>query len=67
MVEEKSEIFMTSDAKLDPSILEAQFHIDGYSKPYRRNRNGNGGGIMLYFKEGIPSKLLKPLSNDKDR
>ena len=69
MVKEKfmKEIFIKSDAKLDPSILEAQFHIDGYSKSYRRDRIGNGGGAMFYFKEGISSKLLKPLSIDKDR
>ena len=29
---------MTSDAKLDPSFPEDQFHIDGYSKRCIRNR-----------------------------
>ena len=32
--------------------------IDGYSEPYRFDRNKNGGGVLIYTREGIPSKLL---------
>ena len=67
MIKDKLDILMVSETKLDSSFPEAQFYINGYSKPYRRDRNENGGGIMLYIKEGIPSKLLKPLSNEKDK
>ena len=28
-------------------------------EPYRFDRNGNGGGIMLYIREDIPSKLIE--------
>ena len=67
MIKDKLDILMVSETKLDSSFPEAQFYINGYSKPYRRDQNENGGGIMLYIKEGIPSKLLKPLSNEKDK
>ena len=33
---------------------------------HRRDRNTNRGGIMLYVKEGMPCKMLKPQSNDKN-
>ena len=36
----------------------AQFHLEGYATPYRLDRNANGGGILLYIREHIPSKLL---------
>ena len=38
--------------------------IDGFSPPYRLDRNADGGGIMLYVREDIPSKLLS--NNDID-
>ena len=33
--------------------------IDGFYMPYRRNRNAHGGGILVYFRNNITSKLLK--------
>ena len=35
-----------------------QFIIEGFDVPYRVDRNANDGGIMLFVKENIPSKLL---------
>lgn len=51
------DILMLSETKLDSSFPEGQFFIDGYTKPYRMDRNDKGGGIMLYVREGIASKL----------
>ena len=52
------DILMISETKLDKSFPESQFLIPGYSSPYRFDRNCRGGGIMLYVRENIPSKLL---------
>ena len=49
---------MISETKLDNSFPEGQFLIPGYGSPYRFDRNCRGGGIMLYVREDIPSKLL---------
>ena len=38
-------------------IPTAQFQIEGYTT-YRLDRNANGGGILLYIREDIPSTLL---------
>ena len=43
-----------------------QFHIDGFTTPYRLDRNQNGGGIMLYIREDIPSKSLTEMKNDNE-
>ena len=40
--------------------------MSGFCKPYRLNRYSNGGGLMLYIREDIPSRLLteyKPPEN----
>ena len=52
------DILMVSRTKLDDSFPEAQFLIEGFHSPFRFDRNINGGGIMLYVREDIPTKLL---------
>ena len=32
--------------------------MKSYSKPYRLDRNSKGGGIILYVRKDIPSKLI---------
>ena len=43
-----------------PRLLNptAQFCIEGFSTTYRLDRDRNGGGILIYVREDIPSRLL---------
>ena len=52
------DILVITETKLDNTFPVSQFHIDGFSMPYRLNRNRNGGGVIDYVREDIPSKLL---------
>ena len=52
------DILTIQETKLDSSYPEGQFLIDGYSVPYRLDRDRHGGGVMIYVREDIPSKLL---------
>ena len=52
------DILMISETKLNSSFPTEQFHIHGFSEPYKFDRNSNGGGILLYIRENIPSKLI---------
>ena len=52
------DILMRSETKLDDSFPKGQFLIKGFTEPYRLDRNSQGGGIMLFIREDIPSKLL---------
>ena len=52
------DILTIQETKLDSSFPPGQFLIDGYTEPYRLDRNRNGGGVMIYVREDIPSKLL---------
>ena len=53
------DILVIQETKLDPSFSIEQFMISGYTKPYRLDRNRNGGGVIIYVREDIPSKELK--------
>ena len=52
------DILMLSETKLDSSYPEGQFLIPGCGAPYRIDRTCHRGGIMLFVREDITSKLL---------
>ena len=62
----KVDILLISETKLDSSFPLNQFHIDGFTTPYRPDKNQNGGCIMLYIREGIPLKSLAEVKLDNE-
>ena len=48
---------MKSETKIDASFSICQFLLNGYSTPFRLDRNAHREGILLYVREDIPSKL----------
>ena len=60
------DILIITETKLDETYPISQFHINGYSMPYRLDRNRNGGGVIIYVREDVPSKILRKhfLPND---
>ena len=52
------DILTIQETKLDSSFPTQQFSLDGFSAPYRLDRNREGGGILIYVREDIPSKQL---------
>lgn len=52
------DILMVSESKIDNSFPTAQFFINGYTKPYRLDRDCFGGGILLYVRQDIPSRPI---------
>ena len=62
-VKGNTDMLMISETKLDESFPPSQSLLDGYSVPSGFDRNGDGGGILLYIREDIPSKLLSMNKN----
>ena len=58
-IKDNLDILMISETKLDSTFPSNQFTIEGYAAPIRFDRNGRGGGIILYIREDIPARLLK--------
>ena len=40
-------ILIITDTKLDDTYPISKFYIDGYSMPYKRDRNKNSGGVII--------------------
>ena len=51
-------VLMISGTKLGSSFPNGQFQIHGYSEPYKFDRNRNGGGILVFIREDVPTKLI---------
>ena len=47
-----------TENKSDSSFTITQFFVDGYSKPFRFDRNSNAVGVFLYVREHIVSRKL---------
>ena len=52
------DILIINETKLDSSFAVNQFCINDFLTLYRLDRNRNGGGIIIYVREDITSKML---------
>ena len=53
------DLLYIDETKLDASFPGAQFHSEGYHyPPFRRDRNKDGGGKMIFIREGLIAKRL---------
>ena len=62
IIQGKIDILVINETKTDSTFQLNQFTIQGYSKPYRFDRNRKGGGIQ----EDIPSRELKIHNTPED-
>ena len=58
VVGNKIDISLISQAKLNDTFPLNHFILEGFTPPYRLDRVTHGGGLMLFVREDIPSKLL---------
>ena len=52
------DVLLVSETKLDDSFLTAQFFLDGFSKRHRLDHCSKVGGLLLYIKDDISSRML---------
>ena len=55
----KVDVLMISETKIDESFPSRQFFIEGFTPPYRLDRNCHDSGILVHVREDILSKLIK--------
>ena len=60
------DIFMVTETKLDDSFPVSQFNVEGFSMPFRLDRNKNGGGIILYIRSYIVASKLTSFTFSND-
>ena len=60
------DILVITESKLDEGFPNGQFDMEGYSAPFRVDRNKHGGGVLIYVRDDITCRELKghPPLND---
>ena len=53
------DVLLVSEKRIDDNFPIGNSLLDGFSTPYRLDRNSNGGRLMLFVREDIPSNLFK--------
>ena len=66
IVDSNIDIFIIAETKLDSSFPRAQFSVHGFNKPFLLDKNSNGGGLLVYVRDDIPSFQLKSFSFKDD-
>ena len=66
LIKENVDVAIFVETKIDDSYPNSQFMIDGFTEPFRFDRNRFGGGVIIYVREDIPCRLLRKyeLPND---
>ena len=57
-IKDTFDIFLLSESKRDSSFPDNQFSILGY-RIVRKDRDKNGGGLLLYIRQDIPFKIIQ--------
>ena len=55
LIDSNIDVLVIGETKLDSSFLNSQFEDDGYKSPFRKDRNSNGSGLLMYVKDDISS------------
>ena len=59
-------MLLISETKLGDSFPLSQFVLEEFTPPYRRDRMEHGGGLMLFIRKDIPSKLLPDINPSRN-
>ena len=52
------DILVVTETKFDDTFTNARIKINCYGEPLRVDRNGDGGGVLIFIREDVPSKRL---------
>ena len=52
------DILIVTESKLDESFPDDQFCMEGYSPPFRADRDAIGGGVIIYVRNDIPCRKV---------
>ena len=66
IIKGKLDIFLISETKIEESFPTSHFLVEGFRKPFRRDRKIGARGLLLYVNKNFPAKELRNLSPAND-
>ena len=58
LVADNVDFLCIAETKLDPSFPNSQFFKPGFHKPLRMDVSSRRGGLLVFIKSSLPSKML---------
>ena len=58
LISKNVDILSVTETKLDPSFPNSQFLIPGFHEPMRLDITTKRGGMLVYIKYSLPSKIM---------
>ena len=58
LIKDKLDLLLVTEAKLDESYSSSQFHIEGFTNPFRLCRDRFGGGVMIFVNSHLPVREI---------
>ena len=62
IVKDSVDFLVVTESKLDDTFPHGQFQMDGFSRPIRLDRDKNGGGVIIFIRDGLTCRELRPRS-----
>ena len=56
LVSDNIDVLVIEETNVDETFPGKAFMIPCYKKPFRKDRNSHGGGIMVFIRDDIPSR-----------
>ena len=66
LVVDSVDILCIAESKLNESFLSSEIALDGFKKPYRLDVSATSGGLLIYVKVNLPSKVVNLYDFNKD-
>ena len=60
-------MFILTESKLNNAIPSHLISLPGYHEPLRRDRNRNGGGVLIYIAEHLSFKPYKGKLSESEK
>ena len=65
-IEDKLDVLVVTETKIDDSYPTSQFGIKGFGTPFRHDRNKYGGGVLVYIREHLPCREIPIVNKPRD-
>ena len=60
MIKDNIDFLLITESKIDDTFPRGHFQIEGYARPIRLDRTRNGGGLIIFVRDDLTCKELRP-------
>ena len=66
IISDSVDILCVAESKLEESFLNSETALERFKKPYQLDVTASSGGLLIYVKGSLPSKVISHYDFQKD-